>query len=250
MPPGHVLRLPQVDLQALVAQQNPHIDLRLEVYDKSTRNFIKAVSNYKSRAVVVISDRRAQQVAERKKTLEKCQAAEAETNQCKLRELELVTELEREKEERKDVELAVAGFKRQLASLRDRCSDINAEIEQYRATVASLQREKDKERATLSTFATRAAVDFAVCEKYLNCVFEGIEKDQILLRFYCLNPADPEQECSLVLDVSSALYRVMTSSPNPPSMPILVDALNKTRDVFLFMIEVRAAFKNLFHVHT
>lgn len=48
-------------------------------------------------------------------------------------------ELEREKEERKDAELACAGYRRQLASLRDRSSEIMAEIEQHRATVASSQ---------------------------------------------------------------------------------------------------------------
>lgn len=91
MPPSHVLRPPQIDLQVLLEQQNPHIDLQLEAYEKSTRNFLKAVSNYKTRAITVISDRRAQQVAERKKVLEKSKTVEAETNQCKLKELELVT---------------------------------------------------------------------------------------------------------------------------------------------------------------
>jgi hypothetical protein len=84
------LRIPQIDLQSLLEQQNPHIDLRLEAYDASTREFLKAVSNYKTRAIAAISERRAQQAAEKKKVLEKCQAVEAETNQCKLRELELV----------------------------------------------------------------------------------------------------------------------------------------------------------------
>ena len=84
------LRIPQIDLQSLLEQQNPHIDLRLEAYDASTREFLKAVSNYKTRAIAAISERRAQQAAEKKKVLEKSQAVEAETNQCKLRELELV----------------------------------------------------------------------------------------------------------------------------------------------------------------
>lgn len=50
------------------------------------------------------------------------------------------SELDREKEDRKEAELACASYKRQLASLRDRCSEINAEIEQYRAIVSTLQR--------------------------------------------------------------------------------------------------------------
>ncbi len=89
MSPAHVNRVPHIDLQSLLTAPNPHIDLRLDPYETSTRNFLKAVVNYKSRAINTISERRAHQAAEKKKILEKCQAAEAETNQCKLKELEL-----------------------------------------------------------------------------------------------------------------------------------------------------------------
>jgi kinetochore protein Spc25, fungi type len=84
------LRLPQVDLGATIAQPNAQIDLKLEVYEKSTRNFLKAVSNYKNRAISTISERRSHQLAEKKKITEKIQAVEAETNQCKLKEIVLV----------------------------------------------------------------------------------------------------------------------------------------------------------------
>lgn len=155
---AHVLRVPQIDLSAILSTSNPQIDLRLPVYETSTRNFLKAVSNYKNRALTNISERRAAQAAEKKRILEKTQAIEAETNQCKLREIDLVagawlsstilliprtsrhTELEREKEERKDTELSAAAFKRQLAGLREKCQTIEAEIEQYRAITANLRR--------------------------------------------------------------------------------------------------------------
>ncbi|KAK2464151.1 hypothetical protein APHAL10511_003844 [Amanita phalloides] len=206
-------RAPQIDLQSLLSQQNPHINLSLDVYKESTRNFLKAVSNYKSRAIAAISERHEHQAAERKKY---------------------------------DAELAFAAFQRQLASLHDKCSGIHAEIEHYHAGVASLQREKDNDRATLNTFAARAAAELAACDNNLRCAFEGIEKDRILIRFFCLNPVDPEQECNLVLDASSTLYKVITSSPSLPSMPILVDTLNNTNGIFQFIINVRTAFKNLF----
>jgi len=45
----HVLRIPQIDLATLLAEQNAQIDLKLEVYESSTRNFLKAVANTKSR---------------------------------------------------------------------------------------------------------------------------------------------------------------------------------------------------------
>lgn len=49
-------------------------------------------------------------------------------------------ELEREKEERKDAELTVAGLKRQLFTLRDKISSVDTDIEQYRALAQNLHR--------------------------------------------------------------------------------------------------------------
>lgn len=86
----HVLRLPQIDLVAVLAEPNAQVDLRLEAYESSTRNFLKAVANYKNRAVATISARRANQAGESKKFQEKTRAVEAETVQCKLKEIELV----------------------------------------------------------------------------------------------------------------------------------------------------------------
>jgi kinetochore protein Spc25 len=159
---AHTLRLPQIDLASLVLEQNPQIDLRIPAYEASTRNFLKAVSNYKNRAIATISDRRATQAAEKKKILEKTQAVELETNQCKVKEISLVAgnflfsrhflvfgawltmimgvDLQKEQEERKEAELGVAAFKRRLASLRDKCAAIDAEIEQYRAITSNLER--------------------------------------------------------------------------------------------------------------
>jgi kinetochore protein Spc25 len=48
--------------------------------------------------------------------------------------------LEREKEERKDAELTVAGLKRQLATLRDKIASVDTDIEQYRALAQNLHR--------------------------------------------------------------------------------------------------------------
>jgi kinetochore protein Spc25, fungi type len=87
---NHVLRAPHVDLSALLAQKNPSIDLRLHVYENSTRNFLKALTTYKNRAITNISERRKHQGSERKRLLERTQAVEIETNECKLKEIELV----------------------------------------------------------------------------------------------------------------------------------------------------------------
>lgn len=87
----HALRPPQIDLAAILSQQHPNIDLRTHTYENSTRNFLKALTNYKNRAITTISERRKHQALEKKKILDRTHAVEVETNQCKLKEIELVT---------------------------------------------------------------------------------------------------------------------------------------------------------------
>ena len=154
---SHVLRPPHVDLSSILTEQNPSIDLRVQAYEKSTRNFLKALTTYKNRAITNISERRKHQAMERKRLLERTQAVEMETNQCKMKEIELVARtlffltllhhvisvrvgLDHEKEERKDGELSAAAFKRQLASLREDCTFIDVQIEQYQAITQNLLR--------------------------------------------------------------------------------------------------------------
>ncbi|KAF8962286.1 chromosome segregation protein Spc25-domain-containing protein [Flammula alnicola] len=242
---AHTLRLPQIDLAAVVSQQHPSIDLRVHTYDNSTRNFLKALTSYKNRAITTISDRRKHQASEKKKVVERTQAVESETNQCKLKEIDLVAQLEREKEERKDAELSVAAFKRQLAALRDKIASVDADIEQYRVLTQNLRREKNKERSTLSSHASHVSPESKSCEQRLACAIEGVEKDRLLVRFFRIDPSDLEREASFVIDIATQNFKVITSSPHLPSMAILVSNLNESRDIYTFIRDVRAAYKLL-----
>ncbi|EDR00256.1 uncharacterized protein LACBIDRAFT_314434 [Laccaria bicolor S238N-H82] len=244
----HVLRLPQIDLASVLAEQNPHIELRTHIYENSTRNFLKALITYKNRAIATISDRRKHQAMEKKKVAERVNLVETETNQCKLREIELVADLERENEERKDAELSIAAFNRQLASLRDNCVSIETEIEQYRAISDNLRRAKNKEQSLLHTHASKVLPELNFCEQRLSCVIEGVERDQLLVRFARLQPSDQNCEASFVIDVSNKTYRIITSSPHLPILPILVNALNETGDVYAFVRQVRDQYLELFSV--
>jgi kinetochore protein Spc25 len=83
-------RPPQIDLAMLLQQANPQIDLRISTYDLTTRNFIKAVVHFKSKAIALIAERRDAQAAEIKRAVEKSQLVEAETSECKSKEIELL----------------------------------------------------------------------------------------------------------------------------------------------------------------
>jgi S-methylmethionine-dependent homocysteine/selenocysteine methylase len=83
-------RLPRIDLSQLLQEQHPHIDLRINIYEESTQNFLRALVGFKNNAITSISERRKHQTAEKKKYTERSQHVEKEVNQCKLKEIDLV----------------------------------------------------------------------------------------------------------------------------------------------------------------
>ena len=86
----HTLRVPKLDLQTILADQHPHIDLRQESHETSTRTFLKALSSYTQRAITEITQRKNTHLAEKSRIAEKTQQIENETNNCKVKELELI----------------------------------------------------------------------------------------------------------------------------------------------------------------
>lgn len=82
------------------------------------------------------------------------------------------------------------------------------------------------------------------------------------MRFYRLDPSDHQREFSFVLDVGDT-YKgallviviwitnswqgnaVITSSPVLPSLPILIDELNTSKDIFQFIKRVRMGYQQL-----
>ncbi|KAI0075903.1 hypothetical protein K474DRAFT_1663663 [Panus rudis PR-1116 ss-1] len=245
MPQGHVVRVSKLDLGSILSQQNPHIDLRLEAYETSTRNFLTAVSNYTQRAVTEITNRKNNYATNKKKIAEKTKQIENETNACKVKEIELMAVLEKEQEERKEAEASVSAFRRQLASIKEKCASLDAEIEQHRAILQNLQRERERERSLLNKHAARTSPELAECARRTQCAIEGIDKDKILIRFTHVDKTDLNREFSFVLDVSSRDYKVPTTSPFLPTLPILLEELNETRDVYSFIKQVRQAFEQL-----
>lgn len=67
--------------------------------------------------------------------------------------------------------------------------------------------EKNKERSTLNEHAAYSSPELKSCEHRLRCVVEGIEKDQLLVRFSDIDKLALEREFSFVLDVSSRSYK-------------------------------------------
>ena len=85
-----VIRVAKLDLATILQQQNPTIDLRIDAYEESTRNFRNAVALYSQRAMTEITRRKNEYSTRKSKIAEKTKQVENETNACKVRELELM----------------------------------------------------------------------------------------------------------------------------------------------------------------
>jgi kinetochore protein Spc25 len=143
------------------------------------------------------------------------------------------------------------------------------ESEAYATYIERWSAEKNKERSTLSSYASHVLPQSQTCEERLACKIEGVERDRLLVRFARLDPTDPEREASFVIDIATQTfkgiygfswlcastgayaddcYSVITASPQLPSMNILVSNLNESRDIYAFIRDVRAAYKVLVSV--
>lgn len=89
------MRHTHIDLASILAQPTPQVDLRLQAYEISTGNFLKAVTNYTNRAIAEITKHRNAQEVDKRKLTERIQSVETETNQCKLKEIDLLAGMSR-----------------------------------------------------------------------------------------------------------------------------------------------------------
>ncbi|TFY66709.1 hypothetical protein EVG20_g4382 [Dentipellis fragilis] len=239
---AQTFRTPQIDLTSILSAQTPEIDLRLGAYEASTRNFLKAIGDYTNRAVTEINRRRNNYIAEKKKLSDRVQSVEAETNQCKVDEIGLLASLEKEQEETKEAESSVAVFRRQLTSVRETFASLDTEIEHYRAVTNSLRREKGRERGILDKLSSQEIPELQASVDAIGCTIEGVGRDQLLFQFHNVNPADLRQQFTFVLDMSGNTYRALSSSPQLLTLPILVDELNDTKDIYTFVKNLRQSF--------
>lgn len=81
---------PQINLRALLAEPNPSIDLKLPSVENSMESFRNALKHHKNRTIAQITERRAVQAQEKKKLEDKTLAVRAETEQCKIDEIDLL----------------------------------------------------------------------------------------------------------------------------------------------------------------
>jgi len=231
-----------IQLATILAQPHPEIDLKLETYEKKSRALLATVSSFTSRAIDEIMHRKDEQDQLLKREAEKRKLVEAEVNECKVKELELMKVLQKEQEERRDAEAVVGGLKRNLAMAKEKSAAVDVEIQQYASNIWSLQNEKMRDRAILDNHSRQVGPALAALEDRLKFRIEGVKQDLLLFRFTHIDSSNHLREFSFVLDVSRSEYQVKKCSPTLPQLPVLLQDLNNSRNVYHFVHAMRQAF--------
>ncbi|KAH9026532.1 hypothetical protein EDB85DRAFT_1979530, partial [Lactarius pseudohatsudake] len=235
------------NLDAILNSSEPAIDLNLPAYETSVANFSRAIANFTARSIAEITQRRDAHDKELKRLEDRAQDVEKETEQCKLKEIELIALLKCEREETEEAESAVASLRRRVEAEREVLASTDANIQTLRARVANLRKERELERDTLAMHARPMSAEVRACERATGLVIEGVGPDQLLFRYTIKVDDDSRSthEASFVIDLSSQ-FKVLTSTPQLPTMPLLLDQLNDSGDVYTFIKRVRQAYVKLF----
>jgi hypothetical protein len=78
------------DLDSILSSSKPAIDLHLPAYEASVTNFSRAIANFTARSVAEITQRRDAHDKALKRLDVRAQDIEKETENCKLKEIELI----------------------------------------------------------------------------------------------------------------------------------------------------------------
>ncbi|KIY69906.1 hypothetical protein CYLTODRAFT_420226 [Cylindrobasidium torrendii FP15055 ss-10] len=239
-------RPPRISTAELIASGADSVDLHKDAFRERSKAFMEKLVAYKTRIFTEENEARASLTETKAKLQAKARDIEAETQVAKAREIAMIDEMAKEREEMAEAEAAVAGVKKQLVAAKAKLADLEREADHFTAIVDDWQQVRQREQSILESSATAIQPDIQVLESALGCVIEGMPNEHILIRFWNIDPSQPDRECTFVIDPSGPQYIVPSSSPRLPSMGILVDRLNDNGDVFGFIILVRQAFAKLF----
>ncbi|KZW00690.1 hypothetical protein EXIGLDRAFT_667056 [Exidia glandulosa HHB12029] len=237
------LKYQPVNLAELLKHPHPSVDLRLDQYSRLTEAFTKSVRAYVARATSEIHARRDTHVKEIKIAGEKAKETEIAIARMKEQGMELMKVVAKEEAERKRVEGELNELKRALASSKAKCGALQTEIEQKRAHIDMLRADKNADRELLDRRADECVPELVQLQRKLRLGIEGINAN--LLQFRFPHMRDPAVECSIVLDHSSRTYKVAKCDPPLTNIGQLLDDLNESRQLYVFLIRVFESFQHV-----
>lgn len=231
------------DLRKLLAQQNPTIPLYFESTQEKMTAFKSALTTYVTSGQAEIARRREKYDTLQRRERDKTAKMNAEIEQFRVDEMNLMKTLKKEQEEKAEAEAKLAEYNAQFKDVEENRVTVDVELEGLRARAEKLRIEKSQDVAKLERQVALNEPEARALEEVLKWSVEGVERDILKIKFTHLDEMNPAREFSFVIDLSERRYKVSTSSPLLPQMSALVEWLNETREFYWFVKKVRKAFQ-------
>ncbi|KAG8944797.1 hypothetical protein FRC04_001535 [Tulasnella sp. 424] len=205
--------------------------------------FMMALQNHIAKAKEEIKARKETHTKRQQEDEERKKEMEREIEECAAKEVKMIEQVKRERAEVAELEAHVLSLEKQQANTTENFHRKEEEIEELKKDIFRRKGVLSRDKEVLETHARRTAREAKELQDALGWTIEGVQKDMLLFRFTHIDPAEPEKEFNIVLDVSSRTYRVTSSTPLLGTLPTLLEELNETRQFYAFVRRLREAFR-------
>ncbi|EUC65660.1 chromosome segregation protein spc25 [Rhizoctonia solani AG-3 Rhs1AP] len=230
------------DLRKLLAQPNPSIPLYFDSTLEKMTVFRNAVNAYVTSGQTEINRRQEKHKNVIRREQEKVVKMNAEIEQFRVDEMNLMKTLKREQEEKAEAEAKLAEYNAQLKDVEENRAAVNAELEDLRSRTEKLKLEKSQDIAKLEHQVGLNEPEAHALNDVLKWSVESVQRDVLCITFTHIDTSDWTREFSFVLDLSEKTYKVTTSTPLLPQMSALVDWLNETGEFYWFVKKVGPSY--------
>ncbi|WVQ74941.1 hypothetical protein IAR50_004549 [Cryptococcus sp. DSM 104548] len=247
MPPAYARPTSLHALLESSASKNgsPSLDLAWEPFHQHVQHFLTAIDAYTQSARTEIVARATDHHATVRDKKAEMEETERRIQLEREKEGDMLATLESERHVLADLTASLSHLQSNLARTKEHSSTLESELQALRKEVTSEETEKERQKNVLDDMRGRDTVELRQMEEALGWKVEGIKEDQLLMRFYLIDPDDPAREFSFIVDVSKQDYTVPNCDPPIPTLPQLVRQLNEDRDLFAFIKKIRKAFRAL-----
>ncbi|CAE6506789.1 unnamed protein product [Rhizoctonia solani] len=230
------------NLRKLLAQPNPVVPLYFDSTVEKMTEFKNALNVYVASGQAEINRRQDKLRGAVRKEQDKVARMNAEIEQFRVNEMNLMKTLKKEQEEKAEAEAKLAEVNAILKDVEETRAAVDAELEDLRSRTDKLKLEKSQDMAKLEYQVGLNEPEARALGDLLKWSVESVQRDVLRIIFTHIDESDWAREFSFVVDLSERTYKVTTSVPLLPQMSGLVEWLNETREFYWFVKKVRMAF--------
>ncbi|CCO33681.1 Kinetochore protein spc25 [Rhizoctonia solani AG-1 IB] len=131
----------------------------------------------------------------------------AEIEQFRVDEMNLMKTLKREQEEKAEAEAKLAEYNAQLKDVEENRAAVDVELEDLRSRTDKLKLEKSQDLAKLEHQVALNEPEAQSLSDLLKWTVEGVQRDVLRIKFTHIDESDWAREFSFVVDLSERTYK-------------------------------------------